>query len=205
MGRGYLIDAPHVIPGHGEFALAILQGLVDEGVDVSSVAGLTEGAASEGGRSGLGHTVGFIVQRLFRGREIPVVPLLLNTYYQPNVPTAARCHDIGRALRRVLEADRTDARVAIVASGGLSHFVVDEELDRRVLAALASRDVQVLRGLRRPELNSGSSKILNWVLATGALEGLEVMSSEYLPLYRTPAGTGVGAGFVVWKEGETRP
>ena len=70
-----------------------------------------------------------------------MVPLLLNTYYPPNVPTAARCHDIGRALRRVLDADTSDLRVAIVASGGLSHFVVDEELDRRVMRALPCREL----------------------------------------------------------------
>ncbi len=29
--------------------------------------------------------------------------------------------------------------------------------------------------------------------------GLRVQWSDYLPVYRTPAGTGVGAGFVIWQ------
>jgi len=193
MGRGYLMDVKHTIPGASGCALRIIEGLVDEGVDVATVAHIKEDA-----KAGLGHAFGFIVKRLFRDRSIPMVPLMLNTYYPPNVPSAARCHDIGKALRKVVEADGRDDRVAVIASGGLSHFVVDAELDQRVIAAFDSRDAAVLRGLPRCALNSGSSEILNWVLAAGALEHLGVSWKEYLPLYRTPAGTGVGAAFVVW-------
>jgi hypothetical protein len=50
----------------------------------------------------------------------------------------------------------------------------------------------------RPALNSGSSEILNWILVAGALDDFAVRSVRYLPLFRTPAGTGVGAAFVVW-------
>ena len=128
-----------------------------------------------------------------------MVPILLNTYFPPNVPTAARCHDVGLLLRQVVEADTSALRVAIVASGGLSHFVVDEALDQSVIAALSSRDQSVLRNLPRCALNSGSSEILNWVLTAGVMNGVPVKWSEYLPLYRTPAGTGIGAGFAIWE------
>lgn len=199
MGRGYMMDRRRPLPGHPKFAQRILRGLVDEGVDVSSVAALPTNLGAEGGSAGLGHAFGFVVHRVLRGRQIPIVPLLLNTYYPPNVPTATRCHDIGRALRRVLEHDKSALRVAIVASGGLSHFVVDSELDTSVLGAMAAGNPDVLRELKREQLNSGSSEILNWVLAAGALEGLHVVWSRYFPIYRTPAGTGIGAGFAVWE------
>jgi hypothetical protein len=198
MAHGYLMDERRIIPGAPAFALQVLQGLVDQGVDLTSVAALPASSGAEGHPAGLGHAFGFIVKRLFRGQDLPVVPLLLNTYYPPNVPTAARCHDIGRALRRVIEADASDLRVAVIASGGLSHFVVDAELDERILGALRNGRPEVLRALTRGELHSGSSEILNWVLAAGALEGLPVTWSDYFPIYRTPAGTGVGAAFVCW-------
>jgi hypothetical protein len=198
MAHGYMMDERRTIRGAHAFALRLLQGLVDQGVDLASVAELPASPGAEGHPAGLGHAFGFIVKRLFRGRDIPVVPLLLNTYYPPNVPTAARCHDIGRALRTVIEADADPLRVAIVASGGLSHFVVDAELDGRILAALQQGRPEVLRSLARGELQSGSSEILNWVLAAGALEGLSLAWSEYFPIYRTPAGTGIGAAFVCW-------
>ena len=193
MGRGYMMDMRRRIQGHASYARRIIHGLMEEGVDVSSVAHIEEGS-----KAGLGHAFGFVVKRLFRGRALPVVPLMLNTYYPPNVPSAARCYDIGQALRRAVEADGTALRVAVIASGGLSHFVVDEALDRRVLQAIEQRDAKTLRSLPRGALNSGSSEILNWVLAAGALEHLSVQSARYVPIQRTPAGTGVGAGFVIW-------
>lgn len=194
MGRGYLMDARHVMPGSPDFALNLIRGLVDENFDIGACA-----SVEDPGKGAFGHAYGFIVKRLLRGRTVPVVPVLLNTYYEPNVPSSGRCHDLGRAMRRVIEKIPGDQRVAVIASGGLSHFVVDEELDQRVLGALASGDHAALRNIPRGALNSGSSEILNWVVTAGAMEPAPLAWSEYQPLYRTPAGTGVGAGFVAWR------
>jgi hypothetical protein len=194
MGRGYLMDAHHVVPGSPQFALQLIRGLVDEGFDIGACA-----SVDNADHVGFGHAYGFIVKRLFRGRAIPVVPLLLNTYYAPNVPSAARCHDLGRAMRAVIQRMPGMQRVAVVASGGLSHFVIDEALDWRVLGALADGDPAPLRALPRGALNSGSSEILNWVTTAGAVDHLPLAWSEYQPLYRTPAGTGTAAGFAAWK------
>jgi hypothetical protein len=99
--------------------------------------------------AGLGHGVGFVVQRLFRGRRIPVIPMLLNTYYPPNAPSSARGFDIGRKLREAIEESASQLRVAVVASGGLSHFVVDEQLDRRVLDGMSEGRGDLLASLPR--------------------------------------------------------
>jgi len=50
-------------------------------------------------------------------------------------------------------------------------------------------------------LNSGSSEILNWIALAGAASPLAMQWSAYEPLYRTPAGTGVGAAFAIWGPG----
>jgi hypothetical protein len=92
-----------------------------------------------------------------------------------------------------------DLRVAVIASGGLSHFVIDENLDRGVLQAIAAQDAANLRSVPPQALRSGSSEILNWILAAGALEGLTADWTSYLPIYRTPAGSGVGMGFLIWR------
>jgi hypothetical protein len=193
VGQGYLMDDTHTLPGHPTLAAELIGGLVDRGVDLATVA-----AVEAPRKVGFGHAFGFVAKRLFRGRAIPMVPLLLNTYFPPNVPTAARCQDIGRMLAEVLRASVGPLRVAIIASGGLSHFVVDEELDLRVIDAIASGNAEALRGIPRAALNSGSSEILNWVLAAGALQGLPLRRHDYQPLYRTPAGTGIGAAFCEW-------
>ena len=193
VGEGYMMDEVHVLPGAPQLALEVIQGLLDRNVDVA-VSARVEDAT----KAGFGHAYGFIVNRLFRGRRIPVLPVLLNTYYPPNVPSASRCHDIGRALKGAIEASSADLRVVVVASGGLSHFVVDEALDRRVIEGLRDGDAETLRAIPRGALNSGSSEILNWVLAAGALEGMPMSWCEYQPIYRTPAGTGIGVAFAVW-------
>lgn len=193
MGRGYLMDEVHELPCDQAFALELIHGLIDAEFDIAALAGVEDPH-----KAGFGHAFGFIVKRLLRGRQIPVVPLLVNTYYGPNVPSSARCHDLGRALRQVIEASPRAVRVAVIASGGLSHFVVDEALDRGLLEAMKNDDHAVLRSIPRGALNSGSSEILNWVVTAGAMKGTPLRSCDYYPLYRTPAGTGVGAGFVVW-------
>ncbi len=197
VGHDYLMDGAHAVTAAPAFALELIGGLIDREVDVTSLAHVPDPS-----RAAFGHAFGFIVKRLFRGRAIPVVPLLLNTYFPPNVPSAARCHRVGRVLAEVVAGIAGPQRVAVIASGGLSHFVVDEALDRGLLHAMQTRDARWLSSLPRGALNSGSSEILNWVLAAGALESLELTWSDYQPLYRTPAGTGVGAGFAIWRPPE---
>jgi Catalytic LigB subunit of aromatic ring-opening dioxygenase len=131
--------------------------------------------------------------------------VLLNTYYPPNVMRPARCYEVGRLLRQAIEEIDGSARVAIIGSGGLSHFVTDELLDRRVMEALRTKDAESLRSIPLQALNSGSSEILCWIMAAGALESLDMAWSEYLPVYRTPAGTGIGLGFASWRKPSTAP
>ena len=92
----------------------------------------------------------------------------------------------------------SDARIGIIASGGLSHFLVDEDFDRAILKACADKDAKFLQTLPRNKLHSGSSEILNWVGVAGAAEHLDLNWFEYVPGYRTPAGTGTGLSFATW-------
>lgn len=146
-----------------------------------------------------GHAWGFVHQRLMGDRIVPIVPVLLNTYFAPNQPTPGRCYRLGRAIRQAVEAWPPSKRVGIVASGGLSHFFVDEALDRRVLELLAKKDVDGIALLPVDKLDSGSSEIRNWLAAGGALEHLDMQLVDYAPCYRSEAGTGVGMAFAVWQ------
>lgn len=152
-------------------------------------------------RRPIGHAYTFVKRRLgAQAAKAAMVPVLLNTYYPPNQPSASRCVDLGRAIGRFLKQHDSPGRVAIVASGGLSHFVVDEELDRRVLAAMKGEDIEVLRGIPRDSLQSGSSEIMNWIVCAAACAevGLKMDFDSYLPAYRTTLGTGVGMAFCAW-------
>lgn len=190
---GYGMDAVHTYPAAPDEALAVIKGLIRRGVDVGAAADVVDPL-----KAGFGHAFGFVAERLLRGRSTPILPLLLNTYFPPNVPSAARCYEIGGKLRQTLE-ELGDLKIALIASGGLSHFVTDEELDRGVLTAIQNRDARHLSSIPPEALRSGSSEILNWILAAGALEGLTADWYDYLPVYRTPAGTGIGMGFMTWR------
>lgn len=147
----------------------------------------------------LGHAFTFPRYRLGLPAATPVVPVFVNTYYPPNVPSAARCYALGQSLRQAVESWESDARVAVIASGGLTHFVIDEDLDRGVLDAIAAKDEAALSGIPRAKLRSGNSEILNWIAAAGACEGLKPFVLDYVPGYRTPAGTGTGMAFARWE------
>ena len=146
----------------------------------------------------LGHAWSFVHQRLMGNAVVPMVPVLLNTYFPPNQPTPKRCYQLGRAIRQAVHAWAPAGRIGVIASGGLSHFVVDEALDRHVLEILAKRDVEAVAALPLAQLESGSSEIRNWIAAAGALEGLDMRLVDYLPCYRSEAGTGCGMAFAVW-------
>lgn len=194
VSKGYAMDAAHEFAAHPALARDLIKGLIERDVDVGASA-----RVENPGKAGFGHAYGFLIARLFETRPIPVVPILLNTYYPPNQMTARRCYDVGRALKAAVEASPLDLKIGIAASGGLSHFIVDEALDRSILTALQGRDIQMLRSLPGEALNSGSSEIRNWIMAAAALEAMPMRWSEYFPARRTPAGTGTGIAFAAWQ------
>ena len=148
---------------------------------------------------GEGHAFGFVHRRLLGGSTaLPIVPLVVNTYYPPNQPWPARCYALGQALRAAIETFPGKQSIGVIASGGLSHFTVDEQLDRIVLEGCASGNAEALCAIPPNKLNSGSSEIRNWIVTAGAAQGLRAKWHEYVPLYRTSAGTGCGMAFMEW-------
>lgn len=150
-------------------------------------------------RQGLGHGWTFIVKRLLDNNPIPMVPVMLNTCYAPNAPTPRRCYQLGRALRAAISAWKKNARVCVMASGGLSHFVTDEVIDRLALEAMMEKDADALARLPRQRLQSAASEVKNWIVCSAACEHLTPEIVDYVPVYRTEAGTGGGWAFMRWQ------
>lgn len=183
--RAYPVDAP--------LALHLTNVLMDHGFDISHAKRLAK-------ERGEGHAFGFVHQRLMNGDAvIPIVPVALNTYYPPNQPRPRRCYQLGQAIREAVRAAAGNARVGILGSGGLSHFTVDEELDKLILDACRRNDGEALSSIPMAKLNSGSSEIRNWITVAGAAAHLKTQWQDYVPCYRSLAGTGCGMGFAVWK------
>lgn len=191
---GYRMDAPCSYPAAASLGLDLVHGLIRQGVDVAS-----SDKVADPTTRGFGHAFGFVVDRLMKDMNIPILPVMLNTYFPPNVPTAARCHEIGQKLHAALAASPSDARVAVIASGGLSHFLCEEAFDRRLIEAFKRHDVETMTQIPQESIRSGSSEIRNWIVVAGAVKHLEADYVEYIPVYRTPVGTGIGLGFMTWR------
>ncbi len=86
-----------------------------------------------------------------------------------------------------------------MASGGLSHFVVDEPFDTALLDALRRKDAAFFRNAPLTKLMSGSSEIRNWICLAGAVGPLDMAWSSYVPGYRTPALSGTGLSFASFR------
>jgi hypothetical protein len=147
---------------------------------------------------GVGHAFSFLYRRLLPGGKLPMVPVMVNTYYPPNQPTPKRCYAFGQAMRQAIESWQSDKRIALVASGGLSHVVIDEAIDAMVMDGLKNNKPEVLWRLPRESLHGGTSEILNWVALAGAMESRKLQYFDYVTTYRSPAATGCGMGFAYW-------
>jgi 3-O-methylgallate 3,4-dioxygenase len=88
-----------------------------------------------------------------------------------------------------------------MASGGLTHFVIDEDFDRQVLTAMKNHDEKALALLPESIFKVGTAEIKNWypVIAAMNAAGLPYHQVDYVPCYRSEAGTGNAMAFVYWE------
>ncbi|MBB5321752.1 gallate dioxygenase [Marinobacter oulmenensis] len=121
-----------------------------------------------------------------------IIPFQVGVLQWP-VPTANRCYKLGKALRRAIHSYPEDLRVAIVATGGLSHQVHgercgfnNEEWDQRFLDLLENKPEQLaaMRIAEYAELGGyEGAEVIMWLIMRGALSDQvrKVHSVTYLP------------------------
>jgi len=190
--RAHYLEDGHdaTYPCDQPLALYLIRALGEAGFDLSAARSAPAGKYE-------GHAFSYVHRVL--GVTVPMVPVFLNAYYPPNQPSPARCFALGTGIRQAVDAYPGDARIGVLASGGLSHFVVDEAHDRAIVAAFQNRDDVMLRNMSLDKLQSGSSEIRNWICLAGALGDLRLAWIDYQPGYRSPALTGTGLCFAHWR------
>ena len=171
----YSRPEPRTIPAAAGLGRHIIEHLCAGGIDVGQSSRIAEGRS-------VSHPFAFVHRRILDGNKIPTIPIWINTYYPPNQPSPQRCYEVGRAIRAAIEDWDEDICVGIVASGGLSHFVIDEELDHTMLKAMKERDAETIFALPRPRMQSGTSESTLWLAAAGAVEHLDMTETRYVPL-----------------------
>jgi aromatic ring-opening dioxygenase catalytic subunit (LigB family) len=135
-----------------------------------------------------------------------LVPVTMNCTVPP-IPSPIRAYEVGCVLREVIHAFPGPDRIAVIATGGLSHepggpryFWVDEPFDRWFLDLLKRGDHQALLNEctlpRMEEAGSGgTAELLAWILVLAFTRGpADVLA--YMPAVAWRSGTGM----VVWNE-----
>ena len=146
---------------------------------------------------GLGHAFARVLKFLTPDAGLPVIPIMVNTYYPP-APSAKRCLAFGEALASAIRQAPGNSRIAVVGSGGLSHTIIDEALDHGVIGAIKANDLGSLGALTASQLTAGTSEIRNWIV-TAAAANRPATVVDYVPCYRIPTGVGCGMGFAYWE------
>lgn len=132
-----------------------------------------------------------------------IVPIVVNSI-EPPLPSISRCFEWGRLLHKAIHSFAKDIRVAILATGGLSHSIgeptmgaIDEKLDRECIRLFASAEDQLLSYLEEqlPQAGNGTEEIRNWLVAHGAAGGRGFELIDYLPVPKVI----VGCGFAAWR------
>lgn len=96
------------VPGHAAVATAIYESLMAEGIELFRFE-----------EAEFVHNVLMPKKFFWPDLDIPVVPIFVNCFMPP-LPTWRRAYDLGLAVRKVI--DSRPERVALMASGGISHW-----------------------------------------------------------------------------------
>jgi Catalytic LigB subunit of aromatic ring-opening dioxygenase len=150
---------------------------------------------------GMGHGFTRAAPMIMPDLDIPTVLIWLNCYFEP-LPSARRCLDLGRALADICR--KRDQKIAIFASGGLSHDPrgpragwVDEPLDRSVLEALAEGEpdrLSTLYTFNSDTFHGGTGEIRNWLTVGGAMGDRKATIVDYMVVHHIITGV----GFAYW-------
>jgi 3-O-methylgallate 3,4-dioxygenase len=190
---GYIPSGGAEYPGCPELGLEIIRQAMADEFDVAAMSALP--------RAETPHAWGFIYRRIMRDNPCPSVMVAINTFFPPNQPHARRCHKFGQSILEAIRGWDGDKRVALIASGGLTHFVIDENVDQTFLSAIERNDFEPVFELGETTFRDGTSEMKNWIPVAGAMSklGLEPHVLDYIPCYRSEAGTGNAMGFVCWR------
>ena len=129
--------------------------------------------------------------------NVAVVPVMFNTLAEPQ-PNARRCARFGSIIGDV--ARRSDKRIAIIATGGMSHDpgerrhgTIDSPFDRLFLDRICAGDLAALVSYTNQDFaaaGAGSYELLAWIALSAAIEGRSGTLLAYEPV--APWATGMG-------------
>ena len=179
-----------ILPGDARLGSYLLTHAMESGFDPSLSMELT-----------LDHGVLTPLELSGLARDVPIVPILINCV-QPPLPTMRRCYDFGRWLGAALRAYPDLERVAVLATGGISHDLatprmgmVNEVFDRELLRLFESGNCDETVAYATAhvhEAGNGAEEVRMWLTAMGAAAGTKFSTRYYRAVTDWYTGIGIG-------------
>ena len=150
-------------PGAPRLGQHIIAKMMEQEFDVGTSKSLPSDG-NEWSRGSLPHAFGFILRQIMKDKPIPHLPVLINTFYPPNQPTAQRVHRFGKALEdgdrefrpRMCgspSSPRADCRISSSTRSST----------RNSSASSSKGDVKGMTTMPESYLQSGTSEFKNWI------------------------------------------
>ena len=180
-GAALMRLTPRTLRGQPDWAMALLEAGLEAGVDFAYSYDIESW-----------DEMSVPLSFLMPDGEVPVVTVYTNCAAPP-LPAPRRCREVGAFVGDFIRARPAGERVALVATGGLSHWVgtpqtgrINPDWDRWVLDHIARGEVEPLARLTWDEIErdggNGGQEIRNWIGLLGALPGAKGEVLAYEPV-----------------------
>ncbi len=193
---------PTVPPFKGDPALSwhIIEGLVADEFDITSCQEMK-----------VDHALSLPLALLWPGGgewPVRVVPITMNHVQHP-LPSPKRCWRLGESVGRAIRSWKSDARVLVMGTGGLSHQLdgeragfINKPFDMLCMDALVNDPLKLTRYSAMDivrEAGAQGTEVMAWMAARAAMPGpvRKVHSNYHIPISNT------AAGLLVLENGET--
>jgi len=178
---------------HSELANSLLDGFIQRDFDVAYSKSFPRGEL-------LAHAHAPILRRIIPEADIPVVLIFINAIHVPTI-SPKRCYRFGQTIKAIIEQQRPSGeRVAIYASGGLSHFTAGYPWSHykgsHAYGSICEEfDYQLIDWMKRGEgenfsrfssedlLNNGEIELRSWITLLGAVGQTPAQVLAYEPFY----------------------
>ncbi len=159
----------------------IVAGLIAADFDVASAAEMR-----------LDHSFSCPLGFILKDAPIPILPIFVNCNVPP-LPSLTRVRAFGAELGKLLRSQSLAPRVAMLGTGGLSHWVgmpetgaINERFDRRFLELFERGELDALTRWDAArivaEAGNGAAEVRNWLLVAAALGPAALRTLAYEPV-----------------------
>ena len=180
-GAALMRLAPRTLRGRPDWAMALLEAGLSSGIDFAYSYDIESW-----------DEMSVPLHFLLPDGELPVVTVYTNCAAPP-LPAPRRCREVGAFVGDFIRAQAGHERVALVATGGLSHWVgtpetgrINPEWDHWVLDQITRGDIDPLARLTWDDIErdggNGGQEIRNWIGLLGAVPGWKGEVLAYEPV-----------------------